>query len=252
MKHKSSTGLILPGIKIAGRNINSLNYADDITLMAEREQKLKSLLMKVKEESKKVGLKLNIQKTNIMASGPITSWQTDGETMETMTDFIFLGSKITAEGDCSHEIKTLAPWKKSYDQPKQHIKKQRHYFADKGPCSQSYGFPSSHVWMWEVDYKESWVRRIDAFELHVGEDSWESLGLQGDPTLEIKLTTEQTVALSSSALLCSIYAYVSLFFIWNSLNCLCILSYYLPFFLPLIFITLYHHYFWMSFIASKG
>ena len=92
--------------------------------------------------------------------------------------------------------------------------------------------------MWEVDYKESWVRRIDAFELHVGEDSWESLGLQGDPTLEIKFTIEQAVALSSSAWLCSIYAYVSLFFIWNSLNCLCILSYYLPFFLPLIFITL--------------
>ena len=93
------------GIKIAGRNINNLRYEDDTTLMAESEEELKSLLMKVKEESKKVGLKLNIQKTNIMASGPITSWQTDGETMETMTDFIFLGSKITADGDCSHEIK---------------------------------------------------------------------------------------------------------------------------------------------------
>ena len=93
--------------------------------------------MKVKEESEKVGLKLNIQKTNIMASGPITSWQKDGETMETVTDFIFLGSKITAVGDCSHEIKTLAPWKKSYDQPRQRIKKQRHYFANKGPSSQS-------------------------------------------------------------------------------------------------------------------
>ena len=110
--------------------------------------------MKVKEESGKAGLKLTIQKTNIMASGPITSWQTDGETMETMTDFIFLGSKITAEGDCSHEIKTLAPWKKSYDQPKQHIKKQRHYFADKGPCSQSYGFPSSHVGVRDLDNKK--------------------------------------------------------------------------------------------------
>ena len=103
--------------------------------------------MKVKEESEKVGLKLNIQRTKIMASGPITSWQTDGETMETVRDFIFLGSKITADGDCSHEIKTLAPWKKSYDQSRQHIKKQRHYFADKGPSSQSYGFSSSHVWM---------------------------------------------------------------------------------------------------------
>ena len=92
------------GIKIAGRNINNLRYADDITFMAESEE-LKSLLMKVKEESEKVGLKLNIQKTKIMASGPITSWQIEGETMETVTDFIFLGSKITTDGDCSHEIK---------------------------------------------------------------------------------------------------------------------------------------------------
>ena len=93
------------GIKIAGRNINNLRYADDTTLMAESEEELKSLLVKVKEESEKVGLKLNIQKTKIMASGLITSWQVDGETMETVRDFIFLGSKITADGDCSHEIK---------------------------------------------------------------------------------------------------------------------------------------------------
>ena len=93
------------GIKIAGRNSNNLRYADDITLMAERKEELKSLLMKVKEESAKAGLKLNIQKTKIMTSGPITSWQTDGETMETMTDFILGGFKITADGDCSHEIK---------------------------------------------------------------------------------------------------------------------------------------------------
>ena len=93
------------GIKIAGRNINNLRYADETTLMAEREEELKSLLMKVKEESEKVGLKLNIQKMKIMASGPITSWQIDGETVETVSDFIFLGSKITADGDCSHEIK---------------------------------------------------------------------------------------------------------------------------------------------------
>ena len=107
------------GIKIAGRNINNLRYADDITLLAEIEEQLKSLLMKVKEESEKVSLKLNIQKMKIMAYGPITSWQTDGETMETVRDFIFLGSKITADGDCSHEIKRwLAPWKKSYDQPR--------------------------------------------------------------------------------------------------------------------------------------
>ena len=93
------------GIKIARRNISNLRYADDTTLMAESEEELKSLLMKVKEESDKVGLKLNIQKTKIMVSGPITSWQIDGETVETMADFIFLGSKITAYGDCSHEIK---------------------------------------------------------------------------------------------------------------------------------------------------
>ena len=93
------------GIKITVRNINNLRYADDTTLMAESEKELKSLLMKVREENEKVGLKLNIQKTKIMASGPITSWQIDGQTMETVTDFIFLGSKITADGDCSHEIK---------------------------------------------------------------------------------------------------------------------------------------------------
>ena len=93
------------GIKIAGRNINNLRYADDTTLMAESEEKLKSLLKKVKEESEKAGLKLNIQKIKIMASGPITSWQIDGETVETVADFIFLGSKITADGDCSHDIK---------------------------------------------------------------------------------------------------------------------------------------------------
>ena len=93
------------GIKIARRNINNLRYEDDTTLMAESKEELKRLLMKVKEESEKVGLKLNIQKTKIMASGPITSWQIDGETVETVTDFIFLGSKITADGDCSHEIK---------------------------------------------------------------------------------------------------------------------------------------------------
>ena len=102
-----NTGLdeALAGIKIAGRNINNLRYADDTTLMAESEEERKSLLMKVKEESEKVGLKLNIQKTKIMASGPITSWEIDGETVETMSDFIFGGSKIAADGDCSHEIK---------------------------------------------------------------------------------------------------------------------------------------------------
>ena len=103
--------------------------------------------MKVKEECEKAGLKLNIQKMKVMASSPIISWQIDGEIMETVTDLMSLGSKITADGDCSHEIKTLAPWKKSYDKPRQHIKKQRHYFANKGPSSQSYGFSSGHIWM---------------------------------------------------------------------------------------------------------
>ena len=103
--------------------------------------------MKGKEESEKVGLKLNIQKTKIMASGPITSWEIDWETVETVSDFILGGSKIIADGDCSHEIKTFAPWKKSYDQPRQHIKKQRHYFANKGLSSQSCGFSCSHGWI---------------------------------------------------------------------------------------------------------
>ena len=143
------------GIKIAGRNINNLRYADETTLMAESEE-LKSLLMKVKEESENVGLKLNILKTKIMASGPITSWEIDGETVETVADFIFGGSMITADGECSHEIKRrLLLVRKAYDKPRQHIKKQRHYFVNKGPSSQDYGFSSSHVWMWELDYKES-------------------------------------------------------------------------------------------------
>ena len=115
--------------------------------MAESEEELKSLLMKVKEESEKLGLKLNIQKMKIMASGPITSWQIDGEIVETMADFIWGSSNITADGDFSHEIKMLTPWKESYDQPRQHIQKQRHYFTNKGPSSQGYGFSSGHVWM---------------------------------------------------------------------------------------------------------
>ena len=121
--------------------------------------------MKVKEESEKVDLKLNIQKIKVMALGSITSWQIDGETVETVRDFIFSGSKIAVDGDCSHEIKTLAAWKKNCDQPRQHIKKQRHYFANKGPSSQGYGFSSSHVWMWELDYKERWAPKNWWFEL---------------------------------------------------------------------------------------
>ena len=119
-------------IKIAGRNINNLRYADDTTLMAQREEELK----KPPGESEKTGLKLSIQKTKIVASSPITSWQINGETMETVRDFIFLGSKISADVDCSHEIKTPAPFKKSYDKPRLHIKKQRHYFFNKCPYSQ--------------------------------------------------------------------------------------------------------------------
>ena len=113
--------------------------------------------MKVKEESEKVGLKFNIQKTKIMASSPIPSWQIDRETVETVADFILGGSKITADGDCSHEIKRHLLLGRSYDQPRQHIKKQRHYFANKGVSSQGYGFSSSHVRMWELDYKKSWA-----------------------------------------------------------------------------------------------
>ena len=136
------------GIKIAGRNMNNLRYADDTTLMAESEEELKSLLMKVKKESKKVGLKLNIQKMKIMASGPIISWQIDGEAVETISDFIFGGSKITADVDCSHEIKRhLLLGRRTYDQPRQHIKKQRHSFTKKSLSSQSYSFSISHVSM---------------------------------------------------------------------------------------------------------
>ena len=131
MKHKLESGL--PG------EISITSDMQMTPLMAGREE-LQSLLMKMNEESEKVSLKLNIQKTKIMASGPITPWQIDGETVETVSDFSFLGSKITADGVCSHEIKMLVPWKKSYDQPRLHIKKQRHYFANKG-------LSSSHVWM---------------------------------------------------------------------------------------------------------
>ena len=135
------------GIKIARRNINNLRYADDTTLIAESEEELKSLLMKVKEESEKVGLKLNIQKTKIMASGPITSWEIDGETVETVSDFILGGSKITAVGDCSHEIKRLLLLGRKVMTNLDSILESRHHFANKGPSSQGSSFSSSHVWM---------------------------------------------------------------------------------------------------------
>ena len=134
------------GIKIAGRNINSLRYADDTTIMAESGEELKSLLMKVKEESEKVGLKLNIQKTKIMASSPITSWWIDGETVETAADFIFWVSKITADGDCSHEIKRhLLLGRKVLTNLYSIIEKQRCYFVNKGLSNQDCGFSSGHV-----------------------------------------------------------------------------------------------------------
>ena len=134
------------GIRIASRNVNNLRYTDDTTLMAESEEKLKSFLMKVEEESENVGLKLNIQKTKIIASGPITSWQIDGETMETVTDFNFGGSKITADGDCSHEIKRCLLLGRKAMTNLDSILKSRD-ITNKCPSSQSYGFASSHVWL---------------------------------------------------------------------------------------------------------
>ena len=133
------------GIKITRRNINNVRYADDTTLIAERE-KLNSLLMKVKEESEKVGLKLNIQKMKITASGPITSWQIDGKTKKTVRDFIFLGSKVTADGDCSHEMKRRLLFRRKAMTNLDSILKSRD-ITNKSPFSQSYGFSRSHVWM---------------------------------------------------------------------------------------------------------
>ena len=130
--------------------------------------------MKVKEESENIGLKLNIQKTKIMASGPITSWQIDGEMVETVTDFILGGSKITADGECSHEIKRCLLLGRKAMPNLDSILKSRHYFVDKGPSSQSYGFSNSHVWMWELHYKESWVPENWCFWTVVLEKTLES------------------------------------------------------------------------------
>ena len=135
------------GIKIAGRNINNLRYADDTTLMAESEEELKSLLIKVKKESEKVGLKLKIRKTKIMASGPIISRQIDGETVETVSGFILGGSKITGNGDCSHEIKRRLLLGRKVMTKLDSILKNRDITANKGLSSQGYGFSSGHVWM---------------------------------------------------------------------------------------------------------
>ena len=135
------------GINIAGRNINNLRYADDTTIMVGSEDELKSLLMKVKEGNEKAHLNLSIQKMKIKASGPITAWQIDGETMKTLRDFIFLGSKITADGDCSHEVKRCLLLGRKAVTNIGSILKNRLYFADRGLYSQSYGFSNSHVWM---------------------------------------------------------------------------------------------------------
>ena len=135
------------GIKISGRNINNLRYAHDTTVMAESKE-LKSLLMKMKKEGEKAHVKLNIQKTKIMSSAPMTSWQIDGENVVTVTDFIFWGSKITADGECSHEIRRhLLLGREAMTNLGSILKKQRHHFAEKGQYSQSYGFTSSHVQM---------------------------------------------------------------------------------------------------------
>ena len=152
------------GIKIAGRNIN-IRYIDDTTLIAESKEELKSFLMRVKEESGKAGLKLNIQRTKIMKSSPITSWQIDGEKVETVTDYIFLGSKFTADNNCSLEIKRhLLLGSKTMTNLDSVLKKQRYPFANKGPYSESCGFSSSNAWMWELDHKEGWEPKTDDFE----------------------------------------------------------------------------------------
>ena len=137
-------------IKIAWRNTCNLRYADDTTIMVEGKEELKSLLMKVKEESEKVVLKLSIQKTKIMACGPITPWQIEGETVATVAAFIFFGGGAPKSRQmviAAMKLKTLTPWKESYDQPRKHVKKQRHQFAHKGLSSPGYGFSSGHEWM---------------------------------------------------------------------------------------------------------
>ena len=150
------------GIKIAGRNINNLRYADDTTSVAENEEELRSLLLKVKKESEKAGLKLNIQKTKIMASGSIVSWQISGGYVQKVSDFIFLGSKFTADSDCSHKIKRLLLLGRiAMSNLYSVLNSWRHHFVDQGLSSQSYGFSSSHVWT----IKKTECRRIDVFEL---------------------------------------------------------------------------------------
>ena len=162
------------GIKISGRNINNLRYADDTTLVAESKGELKSLLMKVKEESEKASLKLII-KTKIIATDPITSWQIDRETMETVAYFIFLGSKITADGDCSHEFKRcLLLGRKAMKNLDRVLKSKDITLLKKFHLVKSYGFSRSHVWMWELDYKESWAPKNLGFQIVMLEKTLES------------------------------------------------------------------------------
>ena len=169
-------------IKIAGRNINNLRYADDTTLMAENKE-LKSLLMKVKEDSEKVGLKLNIQKTKIMASGPITSWQIDGETVETVAEFVLGGSKITADGDCNHEIKRQLLLERKFMTNLHSILKSRDTTAQtKIHLVKAMVFPVVMYGCESSTIKKAEPEELMLLNCGVGEDSWESLGLQGDPS----------------------------------------------------------------------
>ena len=171
------------GLKIARRNINNLRYADDTTHMAESEEELKSLLMKVKQETEKAGLKLNIQKMKIMASSPSTSWQIDGEIMEIVSDFIFLGSRITADGGCSHEIKRcLLLGRKAMTNLNSLLKSRDISLLTKVHLVKAMVFPVVIYGCesWTIKKAECW--KIDVFNCGVGEDSWESLGQQGDQT----------------------------------------------------------------------
>ena len=171
------------GIKIARRNIKNLRYADDTTLMAESEEELKSLLMKVKKKSEKVGLKLNIHKTKIMASGPITSWEIDGQTVETVSDFIFLSSKITADGDCSHEIKRRLLFRRKVMTNLDSIFKSRDMtLPTKVHLAKAMVFPVVKYGCESWTVKKAERQRTDAFELCCWRSLLKSLRLQGDPT----------------------------------------------------------------------
>ena len=171
------------GIKIAGRNINNLRYADDTTLMAESEEELKSLLMTVKEESEKIGLKLSIQKTKIMASGPITSWAIDGETVETVSDFIFGASKITADGDCNNEIKRrFLLGRKVMTNLDSMLQSRDIICQQRSVWSRLWFFQWSCTDMRVGQWRKLTAEKLMFLNYGVGEDSWKSLGMQGDPT----------------------------------------------------------------------